>query len=404
MTSGLSAREATSPSFGNHRVIDVDSHLSEPHDLWLRLAPPSLRERVPQVKTLNGQRTWVIDGDKVIAFADNPTSVVLPDGSKIRGNAWMSLGIEDVHPASSRVKERLQFMDAQGIAAQVIYPNVLGFGGQHSTLVDPDLRLASTQIFNDAMAEMQAESGDRMLPMALMPWWDPHLTAREAERCHRLGLRGVNINTDPQLHRDLSGEPLPDLGSDFWDPMWEACSDLDMAVNFHVGSSSNNSAEWHGTQGWRSLPRELGGAVSSSMLYHQNARVMGNLICSGIADRYPKIKFVSVESGIGWIPNFLETLDYQCVEMGGANHLPRLPSEYFQSNFYGTFWFERRNITHNIRAVGIDNVMFETDFPHPTCLLPIDNVSDALKELTFDEQEKILNGNAQKVYNIRLNP
>jgi predicted TIM-barrel fold metal-dependent hydrolase len=383
-------------------VIDVDSHLSEPHDLWISRAPASLRARVPQVKVHQGQRTWVIDGDKVIAYATSPTSVVLPDGSKIRSLEWLKLGIEDVHPASSRTRERLAFMDSLGISAQIIYPNVLGFGGQHASLVDADLRLASTQIFNDAMAEMQQQSGQRLFPMALMPWWDPHLTAKEAERCHAMGLRGVNINTDPQMHKGLSGERLPDLGSRFWDPMWEACSALGLPVNFHVGSTSNNNAEWHGAQGWESLSVELRGAISSTLLYHQNARVMGNLICSGIVDRYPKIKFVSVESGVGWIPNFLETLDYQWYEMGADKHLARKPSEYFPTNFYGTFWFERRNVGAMIKWVGLDNVMFETDFPHPTCLLPIDDVVGALSDLNFEEQAKVLHGNAERVYNIPL--
>jgi predicted TIM-barrel fold metal-dependent hydrolase len=389
--------------FGGHQVIDVDTHLSEPHDLWISRAPKSIRHRVPQVKVHEGVRTWVIDEDRVIAYATSPTSVVLPDGSKTRGLEWLKFGLEDVHPASWRVKDRLDYMDGQGIAAQIVYPNVLGFGGQHASLVDPDLRLASTQIFNDAMAEMQAESGQRMFPMALMPWWDPELTAKEAERCHAMGLRGVNINTDPQLHRGLSGDLLPDLGSDYWDPIWEACSALGLPINFHVGSTSNNSAEWHGTQGWATLRGGLGGAVSSTMLYHQNARILGNLICAGIADRYPKIKFVSVESGVGWVPNLLETLDYQVSEMTQEKVLSRKPSEYFPTNFYATFWFERRKLADTIRAVGVDNVMFETDFPHPTCLMPIDDVAGAMDGLTHEEKDKVLNGNAQRVYNIRLN-
>jgi predicted TIM-barrel fold metal-dependent hydrolase len=388
--------------FGGHQVIDVDTHLSEPYDLWTSRAPASLLGRVPQVKERDGQRSWVIDGDKVINYATNPTSVVLPDGSKSYGYAWFDFTLEDVHPASWRVKDRLAYMDGQGVSAQVVYPNVMGFGGQHAGLVDPDLRLASVQIFNDAMAELQAESGQRMFPMALMPWWDPKLTVTEAERCKGMGLRGVNINTDPQLHLGLSGERLPDLGAGFWDPVWEACSDLDLPVNFHVGSTTAASPEWFGDQGWKSLPGEMAGAMSSTMLYHQNARVMGNLICSGIADRYPKIKFVSVESGIGWVSNFLETLDYQVSEMTALKALRRKPSEYFPTNFYATFWFERRRLSERIKELGVDNVMFETDFPHPTCLLPIDNVSAAMGGLTYEEQDKVLNGNAKRVYNIHL--
>jgi predicted TIM-barrel fold metal-dependent hydrolase len=388
--------------FGGHQVIDVDTHLSEPHDLWTKRAPASVRSRVPQVKVHEGQRTWVIDENRVIAYATSPTSVVRPDGSKVRGYDWLDFTLEDVHPASWRVKERLAYMDDQGIAAQIVYPNVLGFGGQHASLVDPELRLISTQIFNDAMAEMQDESGQRMFPMALMPWWDPDLTVKEAERCHRMGLRGVNINTDPQLHKGLSGDQLPDLGSDYWNPIWEACSALDLPVNFHVGSTSAASAEWFGSQGWPTLPRGLWGAVSSSMLYHQNAKIMANLICAGIPERYPKIKFVSVESGIGWVPNLLETLDYQVSEMSSERLLGRRPSEYFPTNFFATFWFERRRLGDMIKAVGVDNVMFETDFPHPTCLTPIDDVAAAMDGLSNDEKDRVLNGNAQRVYNISL--
>jgi len=129
---------------------------------------------------------------------------------------------------------------------------------------------------------------------------------------------------------------------------------------------------------------------------------MGNLIYSGIIDRFPTIKFVSVESGIGWIPFMLEVLDHQYHETVVKARLQRKPSEYFKTNFFGCFWFERKNISDMIRSVGIDNVMFETDFPHPTCLYPIDNVLAGLSGLTDAEQAKVLHGNAQKLYRIPL--
>ena len=92
-------------------------------------------------------------------------------------------------------------MDELGVWAQVVYPNVLGFGGQGpSAKVDPALRLMCLQIYNDAVAEMQAQSGGRLLPMALLPWWDVELSVAEAERCAAMGMRGVNINSDPHRH------------------------------------------------------------------------------------------------------------------------------------------------------------------------------------------------------------
>ena len=83
---------------------------------------------------------------------------------------------------------------------------------------DVALRMLCVEIFNDASAELQAESGNRLLPMAILPAWDIDACVREVERAHRLGLRGVNLTSDPQ---DLGA---PDLANRAWDPVWEACS------------------------------------------------------------------------------------------------------------------------------------------------------------------------------------
>ena len=155
------------------KIIDADTHLTEPHDMWIKRAPAALRDRVPQVKMLDGQRCWVIDGDKSIGTGAHPNSSVLKEGGKVRDlDKFLKLQFEDVHAGSSNVKERLKVMDEAGIWAQIVYPNILGFGGQASARVDPELRLACVQIYNDAMAEIQEESGQRLFPMALLPWWE----------------------------------------------------------------------------------------------------------------------------------------------------------------------------------------------------------------------------------------
>jgi predicted TIM-barrel fold metal-dependent hydrolase len=139
------------------------------------------------------------------------------------------------------------------------------------------------------------------------------------------------------------------------------------------------------------------------MLFMNNGRVMGNLILSGVPQRFPKLKFVSVESGLGWVPFILEAIDHEYREVAtNVGKLDRLPSEYFKTNFYTCFWFERRDLTHMIRAVGVDNVLFETDFPHAICLYPIDDMDKAMSGLTEEEKVKVLSGNAAKVYNIDL--
>ena len=133
---------------------------------------------------------------------------------------------------------------------------------------------------------------------------------------------------------------------------------------------------------------------------------MTNIILSGMLDRHPELKIVSVESGVGWIPFILETLDYELAENAPErfDSLQLKPSEYFKRQLYATFWFERSNgnLPALIAAVGEDNVLFETDFPHPTCLYPnpLGEVADKLAMLTPDVQRKILSDNARQLYRL----
>jgi uncharacterized protein len=387
---------AARDSLAGIKVIDVDTHLTEPHDLWTSRAPAKWKDRVPQVKMIDSKRQWVIDGDHPMAVA-NPSSVVKPAGVKARGIEFLKWEIEEVHPGSYDVGPRLKFMDGEGIFAQIIYPNLLGFGGQRAATLDPELRVLCTQIFNDAMAEIQEQSGNRIFPMALMPWWDIDIAVKETIRCHKMGLKGINTNSSPQDHK------VPDLGEHHWDPLWEVCSDLNLPINFHIGSSTEG-IDWFGKAPWPSQSVDRKIALGSTMLFMHNAQIFANIIYSGLLERFPKLKFVSVESGVGWMPFLMETLDYELEEAAPRTKkiLTMKPSEYFKRNIYSCFWFEEQGLHNAIRAVGVDNIMFETDFPHPTCLYPnaMDHVAHTLEGLDFEAKRKLLSGNASRVYSI----
>jgi uncharacterized protein len=401
MATTTTEQSKTTPN-SNLRVIDADTHYTEPHDLWTKRAPAGLRERVPQVKMHDGQMSWIIDGDKSIGTGAHPNSAILKDGSKVRVlDNFLKLKFADVHLGSSSLKERLAVMDQCGIYAQIVYPNILGFGGQAAAKVDFELRQVCVEIYNDAMAELQAESGGRLFPMALLPWWDVKAAVKETERAAAMGLRGININSDPHLHREANGDNIPDLGSPHWDALWEVCIDKNLPVNFHIGASEQ-SIDWMGQQGWPSLTRDLRSGISGAMLFFNNGKVVSNLIFSGLLDRFPGLKFVSVESGVGWIPFLMEALDYQLVEIAEGRKFDLKPSEYFRRNFYACFWFEQEDIASTLRKVGIDNVLFETDFPHPTGLYPIENLEGRLSGLTPVEQAKVLSTNSAKLYRIPL--
>lgn len=384
-------------AFGDIRVIDVDTHLTEPFDLWTSRAPASWRDRVPQVRDVDGTPHWFLDG-RPFGLAQ-PAACILEDGRKHYGATFMGLRYEDVHPGASSVKPRLDVMDSTGVWAQIVYPNLLGFGNTKASDFDPDLRMVTTTLYNDAMAEMQEESGGRLLPMALLPWWDLDAAVAEAERAKAMGLRGIITNSDPQ------DAGMKDLGDPFWDPLWSACDSLGLPVNFHIGGSQTQRS-WFGSTPWPSQGDDQKLAIGGAMMFFSNARVLANLIFSGVCERFPGLQFVSVESGIGWIPYLLENLDYQIEELApsSVSYMTRKPSEYFRRQMHACFWFEHGDVEHTISRLGEDNVMFETDFPHPTCLYgdTLDRVATALSGLAAGTRRKILSTNAARLYNIPL--
>jgi len=380
-------------------VVDADSHWTEPPDLFTKRAPAKYRDRVPRVEQIDDEPIWVFDGHPLSRHG--AAGVIARDGHKEASHrALHQWAFDEVHVGAWDPEVRLQVMDESGIDAQVVFPSTIGLGGQDLGLVE-DVALCRLviELYNDRMAEIQAESKDRLLSMPLMPAWDIDLCIAEAQRVAKLGMRGVNMTSDPQ---DLGS---PDLANHAWDPFWEVVSDLRLPVHFHIGASVT-AMGFFGQYPWESHPENTKLAIGGSLLFIGNARVVTNLILSGMFDRHPNLKMVSVESGVGWIPFILETLDYEMSENAPEElaELEKLPSEYFRSNLYATFWFEnnRNKLPELIEAVGEDSILFETDFPHPTCLYPkpLESVAGKMSTLPEETQRKILGENARKLYRL----
>ena len=382
------------------QVIDADTHLTEAHDLWTRRAPAAYKDRVPHVEEVDGQPTWVVDGS-VLGFAGGG-GVIDRDEQKFPFSESMVVwGIDRIHEAAFNPDVRLQVMDACGIHRQVLYPNSIGLGGQGlaNAVSDPLLRRLCIEIYNDAAAELQERSDRRFLPMPVLPVWDIDECVREVNRVAGLGLRGVNMTSDPQ---DLGS---PDLANRAWDPVWEACAANQLPVHFHIGASLT-AMNFYGNYFWPSQHEYVKPAIGGSMLFIGNARVVINTIFAGIFDRFPTLKMVSVESGVGWVPFILETMDYELWENAPvqAAELSRMPSEYFKDHWYATYWFEknRGDVQGLIDSVGEDNVLFETDFPHPTCLYPspLETIEEKMLTLRPETRRKVLGENAAKLYRL----
>jgi predicted TIM-barrel fold metal-dependent hydrolase len=386
------------------KLIDSDTHFSEPYDLWTSRAPAGLKNRVPRVKRgENGALGWFLEDRQI--FPAGGISFVNRAGDKIpyfqrditeHGNLW-----DEIHEASYDAKARVRLMDQLGVHAHVVYPNIMGFQtGILVALEDKEFAYAIVAMYNDAMAEWAAQCPGRLYPQAIMPFWDIELSVREAIRCkEELGFSGITMAGEP------NAAGLPDLGQRDWDPFYEVITALRMPINIHVGSTP---VAGHGARlaqpAWPSLPPRAHKPVNSVQIELANSRFVSNLVVSDVLHRWPEVKWVSVESGIGWIPYVLERVDYEYLEDYPDSPAPDAPSafEMFRRNLYACFWFEKAGPTILLEYLGADNIMWETDFPHPTCLHPeaVRRSARALRGVGEENIRKIMQDNAAKLYNI----
>ncbi len=376
-----------------YTIIDVDTHVTEAPDLWVSRVPARMRDDVPRLDTDAKGRQWWYVGDRRIANPGLTATAGVGDMKQ-----WPS-SYEEMHPGAYDATERLTYMDHLGIWAMVMYPNVAGFGSQEFLkLEDPDLKLTCVQVYNDWQTEWASADSRRLLPITSTPFWDVEASVREIRRCAAMGHKGILFTGAPQA----LGQPV--LGDPYWNPLWEVACELELPISFHIGSGNMDGGlrqDKVATYGRMAAFAEI-----SVDIFMQNASHLCDLLISGVLARYPDITFVSVESGIGWIPFTLEALDYQFL----GNRVPEerpdldmLPSEYFTRNVYACYWFEQIAPRRLIDKVGVDNILFETDFPHPTSLYGDEvheRIKSGLEDCDDDTRRKILWDNAQQLYKV----
>ncbi len=377
-----------------YRIIDVDTHVTEPADLWTSRVPAKLRDRVPYIDTdRKGRQSWYLQGQRIASVG---FTAVAGWNEPLSGGGPLTM--EQVHPASYDANERLRYMDSEGIWAMVLYPNVGGFGSQgFLKLGDPELMLACVQAYNDFQTEWASADARRLLPITATPFWDIEATVAEVRRGHAMGHRGVLFTGEPESF----GQPF--LGDRHWDPLWATAQELGMPISFHIGSGDFEKA--FSPERIRTYGFQASYARVSTNLFLGNGFHLCDLLLSGVLPRFPQLQFVSVESGIGWVPFLLEAIDYQFKEAdvrGARPEFELLPSEYFARQVFACYWFEQIGPQRLIDCIGADRILIETDFPHPTCLYGNvwERIDGGLANQPDEVRRKILWQNAQKLYRV----
>ncbi len=386
-------------------LIDADAHVTEQADVWTARVPKKFVEMVPRVDVhpKTGHHHWRIGDVWYWAVTGAATSQVgWPEHQPSTPMEY-----EDADPAVFDAAKRLERMDEYGIDAAILYPNLVGFASDAIIRLGSELSDLVVRAWNDYIWEWSSIDHARLVPMAMLPYWDIDKSVREMERCAGIGFRGV------LAANKFEKIGLPSFVDPHWDPIYAAAEHMEIPINYHIGFGAfGDELREDGPRGERRRrstdeERRALARISPSGLL-ANDDVLGILLTSGLCDRFPRLKLVSVEAGLGHIPFYLEALDWNWKIYGNTSQLPLLPSEYFRRQCFATYWFERTTL-HSLDLYP-DNFMFSTDFPHgggiapgpaaPTTLTPAEYATEAYAGIDPTVRAKALYQNACDVYGL----
>jgi predicted TIM-barrel fold metal-dependent hydrolase len=333
-----------------------------------------------------GGAAWTVNGERVGGVS---VQAVMPDRTE-NPRAWA-----EVPRITYVAAERVKAMDADGVDVHTLHPGLAGMLGNDPSRPQ-DYRLDIIRAYNDAVIE---EYGDafpgRFIVLVQVPYWDPAEAVKEFHRTlsRSREVRGVNFGFPQHFGYAHICDPT-------WDVLWAALQEADLPLHLHINGRAGRGFQsdvWEG----RTDPMATLAEISVKGLAGR-AQVAATLLFSGIFERYPGLKVVFAEGGAGWVPYLVDLADHQWERQRMANHgMPQPPHETFRAHCYANFWFEQINDEIR-RQPGIANVMWLSDFPHPTATYPTSQeyIAHSLKDVTEEERQMVLVENARRLYHL----
>lgn len=365
-------------------IISVDDHISEPPDMFKRHLSGDDLKTAPQLLVAdNGTTYWEYQGLKMPSVGLN--AVV---GRPLDEYGMEPTSFEQLRKGCYDSKARVDDMNVNGIAASLNFGSFPGFdGGRFHKVPDKAKSLIHMRAYNDwHIDEWCGAHPGRFIPCALLPTWDMKATVEEIARIAKKGCTAVSINENPTV------QGLPSIHNPYWEPLWKAIVEHDMAICLHIGAGNP--------------------APHASMETPIEAWIttMPMSIATGAADwlnlqalqRYPTMKIALSEGGIGWIPYFLERADFSHERHKAWTHSPfgnMKPSEIFKRHFLNCFIDDAFGLK-NLDALNEDLVSYECDYPHSDSLWPEvpEHLWPSVKHLTDAQIDKVTHRNAMRFF------
>ena len=394
-------------SFGElPKIISVDDHVVEPPHLWETWLPAKYKDRGPKSERRGiGEMEHIGGGTYRQSFDDDGPKAdcwVYEDLVYINKRHVAAVGFDredmtmspitydEMRPGCYDPKARMADNEMNHVSASLSFPSFPRFCGQTFTEAkDRDLGLACIKAYNDWMVEEWCgDSNGALIPLIIIPLWDAKLAAEEVRRNAARGCHAVCFSEIPP-HLGL-----PSIHSGSWDPLFEACEETTTTVCMHIGSSSKMPA----TSGDAPI------AVAATLSFNNAMASLADWLFSGKLVQFPDLKIAYSEGQIGWIPYALERADDVWLEhraWAGVKNIVEPPSTYFKRSVYGCFFRDKHGLK-SLDEIGVDNVTFETDYPHTDSTWPhTKKVAEEMFEgLDQETVYKIVRGNAIRMLSL----
>jgi predicted TIM-barrel fold metal-dependent hydrolase len=366
------------------KLFDVDAHVLEPPGVWVDRLPKKYQDSGPRIEERPGHSLmWVFEGkDVTFGMVGSPaTQRFRADGY---GEDFLVRHYDDLVPAAYEPQARIDALDEDGIWAQISFPSFPRFAGT-GFLVAQDLELASQCVsaYNDWMIdEWCAANPDRLIPLVILPLWDPTLCVLEIERVAAKGAKAISFPEHPVPLK------LPSFWTSHWDPVFAAAEEADLPLCTHIG-----------TQGslFKPSPESIEQVVYSLASLNAMASC-SDLIFSGVFTRFPGLKVFLSEAGGGWVPYLCERMDYTW-KRTRRESIPDAPSSVFENHFW-TCLIEDYVAIELRHRIGVHRLLFESDFPHQDGNWPHSRkvLADMLRDVPDNEARRIGELNARELF------
>lgn len=374
-------------------LISSDSHVVTDKNAFVeRMSKSKFGDRIPRVIEVDSKgqfvHRWTVNGKPFSGRGVCNCPAVMNDPLR---NSYPQRW-EEVPSKAYVPSERLKALDADGVDAEVLFPNDPGSFHQYE---DSEFELACVRAYNDSVSEWN-KSSDRFIPLAMVPLLSGiEATVAEVERAATIGHRGIVMFALPSL----LVENLPHISQPFWYPLWEACQNLNTPIHLHASAGLARKLTFPEWSGYSPYEQHAAFTVPTAAW---PAQIIPNIIFSGIGYKFSKLKWVFAETGIGSVSCVQTACDHEWERRQLWRHgLDKRPSELIRQQVYVNFWYEQAGIELR-HHVGVDNIMWESDYPHIASTYP-DSwkfVERSLQGVPEDERKKMLYRNAQLLYRL----